>query len=72
MGGLANELIALLVIALIIGAICIPGIFRKKSNNETNGSKKDVDEPILTSVNSKDPKSDTRKKGKQMTKKMGD
>jgi|LAHU01.1.fsa_nt_gb multidrug resistance efflux pump len=50
MSGLTGELLMFLAIALIIGAICIPGIFRKKSNNQTNDSRQKTDASNITPV----------------------
>ncbi|MFA6412307.1 MAG: hypothetical protein WCW53_06380 [Syntrophales bacterium] len=71
MSGLVSEFIILLVIALIIVAICILPGSGKKSSKEINDSEMDVDEPELTSGNSKDKKKDTHtKRGKRITEKM--
>ena len=63
MSGLTGELLMFLAIALIIGTICIPGIFRNKSNNQANDSRQKTDASNLTPVNSKDPKSGKKAKG---------
>ena len=63
MSGLTGELLMFLAIALIIGAICIPGIFRNKSNNQTNDPKQKTDTSNSTPVKSKDPKSGNKAKG---------
>ena len=53
---LGYELILLFVIALIIVVICKVPSLGKKTNNEINDAKKDMNETGLTSVNSNDKK----------------
>jgi len=64
MSDLTKEFLVFVGIFVIIGAIVIAARFRKKTNNEINDSKKDIDEPVLTSINSKTKKSNTNKKAR--------
>jgi hypothetical protein len=62
MSDISKELLLFLGIALIIVVNVILGRFEKKKNNdETNGFKKDGDDPELRSIKSKKNEGNTNK-----------
>lgn len=56
MSDLTKELLVFVGIFVIIAAIVITGMGGKKTNDEINVSKKDMNEPESTSINSEDKK----------------
>lgn len=57
----ATDLAVIFSVIFVIAVFVILSRFKSKPSNEMNGSTKDINEPELTSVSSKDKKNEMKK-----------